>query len=731
MNLDRAIDEVIGGDPLDTAIDEVIEQKPASTEPFEWDFNWGKMLKNFPGSVGRIWADTAKAALTKEGRAALGQLTKEVGQMATAGAASNPALARDMTVLPQLFQFYAENYNIFTGEGREKFQKYVEENPAEVLADAISVASMGAGAAAKLSLLPRLNASRHLITAGKIVETAVDPTAAVQFLPTGRANPSYNPEMSATYGRTDTGAPMASERGVADVAEDILGPGQGTSQGDVPAMILTDSGDVQMREGLQMHTPGEVEQTARGRFDTSKEGIAEYQRQMVNVEGTTPGYDPFDTIEAGDQVVSNFRSEQLGENARIRGLYDELETMGFMDTQVPERTMQVPVYNQFGDLVGDDIVPAGWMEYFEETMRTMLELKRTDSKLLPNADYQKSIEILKQAIETAEADGFSVRDFDRLRTNYRQRMDLALRNGEVTATGSGTVATKMYAALTNDFYDLLDKVVPDPAFKQKIQEAKREYADLIAREDTRVGKFLLKNQANPRRIIDSILKGDLIRNATDMADLAILIGKQGMRDLQPALVSRLFDTALRQGNWSPTGLRSAIAGVNSANKNKLRVLFGDKIAKNLTELAEFSARFAREARVKTNSPTGFLNRIAGTSSWQSISVRLAEIGSIAYYGGMDVPRSAAMAGAFGLVNYFGSKGVEAWMNSVNGRRMMLEGGLQFGDTVITEDMIRFALGKTKTAGKVVQRGQRVKSSSMKELERRFGSTRTGVYQYAQ
>ena len=60
----------------------------------------------------------------------------------------------------------------------------------------------------------------------------------------------------------------------------------------------------------------------------------------------------------------------------------------------------------------------------------------------------------------------------------------------------------------------------------------------------------MRNQDNPRRIIDSILKGDLIKNTEDMGTLRQLIGDQGMRDLQPALLSRIFDNALRQDVWS-------------------------------------------------------------------------------------------------------------------------------------------------------------------------------------
>lgn len=634
---------------------------------------------------------------------------------------NKPPTAENYPLANAIIQDYLTRFG-----SEEGIKKTLRDDPASYLIELMPILAK-AGAAGKLGKW-----SKAAENIGKYANPEALPGELLNLIP-GRASPSYNPDMTATYGRDASGRPLTTQTPVADVAERVLGPGQGTSQGDVPAMILSDSGDTQIREGLQMHTPGDVEATARGRFDTSKEGIAEYQRQLVDVQGTSPGYDPFDAVGAGDQVITNFRNVQLGEGTRIKGIYADLENMGYMDTAVPQKTTRMPAYNQFGDLVGDDIVPAGWSSYFEDTMRTMIELKRTDSKLLPNVDYQKSVNILKEAIETAEIDGFSVRDFDRLRTNYRQRMDLAMRNGEISRTGSGTVATKMYAALTNDFYNLLDAVVPDPAFKQKVQLAKREYANIIARESTRVGQFLIKNQGNPRRLVDSMLKGDLIRNGNDIADLTALIGEQGIIDLTPALLSRLFDTGLRQGNWSPTGLRSAIAGVNSANKNKMRLLFGDSMARNLSELAEFSALFAREQRVKTNSPTGFINRVVGTSTWQSIGVRFAEMASIGYYGGLDLPKSAAMGVGFMFVNYFGSKGVERWMNSANGRRMMLEGGLEVGGHVLDEQTLRFIINKAKTATQITVGTERRRSRGLQELERRLAPNRssTGVYRYAQ
>lgn len=753
MNLQDAIRETQPS--IDLA--EATRQTEASTEPFQWDFNWGNMLKNIPGSVGRIWEETASAAFTQEGRAAIGQLVKEAGMLGKVIAQKDPATMAgelgksEFKLLPQTFKFYAENYNITTREGREKFQRYVEENPAEVLADAISIASMGAGQASKVALISKLNASKYMKPvrfAGAVVEGAVDPTSIVPraIAPLGQGSPSYNPEMTATYGRNPDRSDVVSTRRVAEIAEDLLGEGQGTSRGDVPAMILSDSGDTQIREGIQMHTPGEVEQTARGRFDTTKANIEEAQTGLIDTQGTSPDYDPFDPVGAGDQVISNFRDVQLGDRAQTRALFEELETMQapdspytIMDQPVPrvtEQQMVDPRTGRIPETYGDlDVVVAdrGYAPYFDKTQQMLFELSKSDSKLLTNADYNKTREIINAVIETAEAGGFTVRDFDKMRTNFRQQMDLALRNGEVSPTGSGTVATKMYSALTEDMYNMLERVAP-PDFVEKVRTAKQEYLNIIAREDTRVGKFLIKNQANPRRLIDSILKGDLIRNSNDFADLSTLIGEQGMRDLKPALLSRLFDTSLRQGNWSPTGLRSAIAGVNSANKNKLRMLFGDNTARTLAELSELSARFQRESRVKTNSPTGFINRIKGTGTASSIAVRLAELGSIFYYGGFDPQKSAGLAVAFGAVNYFGSKGVDAWMNSVNGRRMMLEGGLQLGDYVITEAEFRQAIQAVKAAGKGVQRTQRAaqsQSRSMRELERRFGTQPPGVYRYVE
>ena len=117
---------------------------------------------------------------------------------------------------------------------------------------------MGAGAASKIpktaGLVNKLNANKYLKpvkVAGKVLETAVEPGSALDLLKHIKSNSGYNPEVEIKTGRDAKGQPITHKTKVAEMAEKILGKGQGTSKGDVPAMVLSDGGKANMIETSQ------------------------------------------------------------------------------------------------------------------------------------------------------------------------------------------------------------------------------------------------------------------------------------------------------------------------------------------------------------------------------------------------------------------------------------------------------------------------------------------------
>ena len=598
--------------PSDNMFDEGDPVSPTpAVDISTYDFDWGKMISNFPKDVGNIWKDTGKFFTSWEGVRGLGRFGKEVGTIALS--ARNPEylarlmLSGELEITRQLFKHYTDNYNITTGAGRARFKKYVEEHPAEFLSDIISLATGVSGKA--------LNAHKYLkyfVKPGKGVQILVDPGAALDVLPlpTGK-NSGFN------------------ER-TAMQAEKFLGEGQGTSAGDVPSMVLSDSKDVQIREGIQMHTEGEVGRRTIERFDKSKAGIDNYQDSIVNKYDVTPGYDPFDIEDAGDILTDNFESTLAGKRGKIGELFSNLETLP--DPDMPTQMLYDRINRSYFES----------SDAFSNARAKLAELRRNDNKNIRNADFQKVENILEFIEEETKGAG-SIRDMDNIRTNFRQQMNLAMRNGEITPVGSGTMSSPMYAALTEDLYNMIDTVVRevDPTgdlgyaeiFTRDFRRAKDEYRKLMELQDTAAGAFLFKNQGKGRALIDGILTGDTFNNPKNLDDLKKLVGDQGWTDLEPALLARVFTRSLRQGEWSPTGLRSVVSKINSSREARLSDIFGSTLANDLKELAEFSAKFQREGRVRTNSPTGFINAIIGNSTMSSILVRSGEILGVRIYDG--------------------------------------------------------------------------------------------------
>ena len=162
-------------------------------EPFEHDFSWKQMFANIPKDVINQWKDL-RAAVTPEGASIIGNLLKEVG---TGGKPINrlkmrapTAYARLMETSPELAatetptldaiaQFYEDNYDLASAEGRERFQKYLEEHPVAVAADMIAIASMAGGGALVGASTKTLGATKYLKPIARAAEFAVDPGAAI------------------------------------------------------------------------------------------------------------------------------------------------------------------------------------------------------------------------------------------------------------------------------------------------------------------------------------------------------------------------------------------------------------------------------------------------------------------------------------------------------------------------------------------------------------------------
>ena len=435
-----------------------------------------------------------------------------------------------------------------------------------------------------------------------------------------------------------------------------------------------------------MYTPEDMQRAA----DIIMEGLDNQNtsalRLILEKQRNTGGWDTKTLIEAYDVFGMNLdakaRLELFGvSHKEAQEIRKQIAAERSPDVAQPQDKSVIDALDEAGDItdineiLNQDVVNVGYLPYFTNTASAMADLKA--GRLLSNKDITTSTKLLIKAIEEAEAGGWTLRDFDQLRTNYREAMDLAVQNNEITRTGSGTVASKMYHALTEDLYNLLDEAartnpdIPDD-FPNKVRIAKSKWKDIIDLESTAAGKWLSKAQYKTSTIVDDVLRsGGIFDNIQNIRDLKSLIGDQGMNDLRPALLARIFDKSKRSGEWSPTGLKNQIANINSRNKNKIEQLFGDDIQKELQDLADFSARFTREIRVVEGSKTAFLLQ---NRTFMNKMVNIAVLaGNIGYGTTGNLKEAVAIATAQLTVNYFGDKAIRRHVSSDKYRQKKLEG----------------------------------------------------------
>ena len=497
---------------------------------------------------------------------------------------------------------------------------------------------------------------------------------------------AYNPTVSSKYGETGTKQPMATEKPVADLAEEY-----GAGVDETPAGVLSDARVAREQEGAQLRAGGEAESRARERYFASEAAMVESGRRITGqppdfVEGLNPE-------KAGERVAYNFGLTQDGLKGDFAQKFGAIEDQT-ADLVVPPQTMRIKEPNEvMADLAaggtGADVptylANLGYDGYFSNTLNALMDLRAADSKLLPNKERAVVDRILKDAIDVAREGGWTIRDMDKLRTNFRTELDLAVGKGELTPVGAGTVANKMYGALTEDFYDTLEQTVeanPDrfpDNFVDSVKVAKAEYADVQRLLETPAGKYLLRNQFKPVQTVDHILTG---MTQKDITDLKMLIGDDGWTELRPALIARIFDKALRNGEWSAGRLKTTLARLNSGDKNRIRNMFGDDTAKQLSELAEYSDRFARNARF-TGSDA--MNDIVNSQKLATIATQLGGIM-------MGGPKGIAVA----LVGFFGRSTWTKFIASDAGRQWLLQGhsiNVPMGDKIekIAPQDIRRAL----------------------------------------
>ena len=581
----------------------------------------------------------------------LGALTKDI-----AGAEDGEEVInlRDYPLLAAVIEDYEERYGDEAG-----FKKTLREDPFAILSDILPLLAAGSGTALKVS--GRAAKYQRALQATKRTAELADPTnlpgEALSGALKGTANwmekhkPGYNPEVEVPVGRdTTTGQDITTTMRPEQAAEQF---GAGTAE--TPVAVLSDIDRAAAIEGWQRF---EGIAGAEERFEISKQAILEKRTQAV--EDAAANVAELGDVRlpevAGTRALENYNNWQLG----LRGEFRQR-------------------FGAIGEVLDQPLTRIPDMELLPHTRAEVKALQASTSKLLPKPDVVKATALLEEVFEKLDRADLTLRDFDQLRTSYRDSINLAIANKEMTAIGSGTVASRLYRALTEDFYQLLEEQIalnPDAFpenFIDTVKLAKKDYLETIQLDEGVAATFLRKSQERPASIIDELLKEKSRITTEELNNLKTILGPDGWEALEPALLGRIYDLAAKRN--IPTGLTAVLKRIRGQDPNRLLTLFGEETASMLVESAEFAQRFGRAETWKRGSPTAKLQQVLPKAIASGLSIPLLDEALHLLKGGgipdlqfVDVLNILAITATWGT-----GKAYQNFINSPAGRDWLLEG----------------------------------------------------------
>ena len=316
-------------------------------------------------------------------------------------------------------------------------------------------------------------------------------------------------------------------------------------------------------------------------------GIQGAQQRTVNELGVV---NPYDTETVAERVYVAIEAHQSDIDVNLRQKYKVLYGEELMDQMI-----------QFADDTADPI----------PSTHAFLESKKP--KNIKDIEYEKVMQVLEdimpdgRKIETLD-------DLNQFRTQFQERMITAFRKNEITKIGKGTFVDDVYAHLTDDLHNAIRETVGQP-LQNDVIAADTAWKKAMDDRDSNAGQLIYSptNLANPMKMIDGLLDGKLSTDA-DITKFYEMVGPAAKKEIQAALVARIFQRALDDNNnWSPTGLSDVLKSIVSRKKsaNQLEILLGDDaLAESLSlkiyEISEFSKMMDKVRNVKDNLKTAFM-----------------------------------------------------------------------------------------------------------------------------
>ena len=545
---------------------------------------------------------------------------------------------------------------------KQEFYQLVEEDPLAFWGWVLPIigqlknvkAATGAGKIAKTGEKSAQIAGRtaDIIDQPLLEGTTLFGESLVKFKNRGLDKDAYNQPFEAVSGRD----PKTGEDIKSTVTPEEIATRSDLNPDDVPIKGLTDSEAAQAREKQTMKLEGEKGDAVVSRFEKTEEAIQDSLDDIVRRADKQFGnIESYDINKVGETFRNRYEEWQSGQKLWSEEVFSKIQ--GTLDKPLKFKD-EFPI--------------------FANTQKLLSEMKgQPGANAIPDAEIDKIDSILSDAFKQVATDEtLTLADVDAIPRRFRERIKQEFRKEGLYSIGTDHPASKIYAQLREDAYDLLEheiSVSPNdfPSdFLKTVQDTRLKYRAILDMENRNAATLIRNNFNSPHKIVDHIIKPDT--PIQDILDIKEILGTENWNQMQAGLLQRVIDLSDSTTGFKWNGLQKRINTINKTDKNRLRTVFGDEQAKELTEFAEWSARFGTptpakkgliNSMVRSENLTTFLNRIA----------YIIPVGGVGYGAGAANLAPTAISIAAAATIYLGARKWDNFLNSDAGRKWMLEG----------------------------------------------------------
>lgn len=451
----------------------------------------------------------------------------------------------------------------------------------------------------------------------------------------------YNPDVEIITKELPSGESVTVTKPVLDIAEDM----EIAKQDMLPSVKSTSKSVTKREAGVAKNSP-EGKKILEDMAGEMEAGIKQTQQRTVNELGVV---NPYDTDTVAERVYQSIEAHQSDISVDLRKKYKTVHGKELMDQTI-----------QFADEGITDPIA---------TTRAFLESRKP--KNIKNSEYEKIVQVFDDLIlEGGKIE--TVDDLNRFRTQFREAITEAYRDKGISKIGKGSLVDGVNQHLIDDLHKSLMETVGQPLLND-VTAAHAAMKKAMEDRYSNAGQFIYSktNLADPVKMIDGLLDGKLSSEA-DITKFYEMVGPAAKREIQAALVARIFQRALDENNnWKPTGLSDVLKSVSGKkNASQLDILLGnDAVAESLTfkiyEISEFSRMMDRVRNVKDSHKTAYIMHALSSIGAAVVGAKSSDfLKSLGFAG--DVVEGAFIFGS----SFIAKRGLEFAKNALGEKRFV-------------------------------------------------------------